>query len=213
MQHHLAGMQLPLHNECLSPKRLLRSADKSLARVLRHNPINPQYMYFPERLSFLEANIGIAVLVLIRGLVTTEQTIVDNWYAAKDYIVYAVQQTLAADHDAYSPGDKDDGCEVLYGRAGMLYALMYLRKALHNVQRVPQALRNDFAQLYDVTSDTTIQKLVDSIISRGKHGAYVMASEYRVQDVDRLPPLMWSWHGKRYIGGAHGIGMNIFFRC
>ncbi|KAF9524922.1 hypothetical protein CPB83DRAFT_877463 [Crepidotus variabilis] len=215
MEYHLAGMRIPLHSEILAPKKLLAIADKNLARVLRHNPINMEYMYSPSRLSFLETNIGVAVLVIIRGLVTTEQTIVDNWHPARDYLEYALRQTLAADADAYSPGDKEDGCEVLYGRAGMLYALLYLRKALDQAQVIPDMSETVLASLQVLTSDDTIQRLVDSIVTRGQHGGHVLASEFRAEDAKRLPPLMWSWRGKRYLGGAHGVAgiLQILLRC
>ncbi|KAF8960663.1 hypothetical protein BDZ97DRAFT_1905851 [Flammula alnicola] len=186
MEYHLSGMNLPLQNENMTPKVLLSAADKHLARVLRKNPINLEDMYSPNRLSFIESNIGIATLVLERGPWTSEQTIVDNWQAAKDYL-------------ELHPADKEDRCEVLYGRAGMVYALLHLRKAIGGQ---PQ---NEMASLDSLVSDITLSRLVDSIMVRGRHGAHALSSEFRMSGGPDLPPLMWMWHGKRYLGGAHGV--------
>lgn len=196
MQYHIAKMNVPLKSEVLDPKKLIATADRNLAEVLYRNPIN-RSMYSPTRLSFIETFIGIATLVLVRGPVTSEQIIRDNWRPAKEYLEFAVQLTLNDPNDF-----TDEGCEVLYGRAGLLYALSYLRNATQNYgpqERVP---------LENLISDTTISRLVDSIVFRGKRGAHFLSLGFRGSGAVNLPPLMWSWHGKRYLGAAHGVGKN-----
>jgi hypothetical protein len=86
----------------------------------------------------------------------------------------------------------DDGCEVLYGRAGLLYALLRLRHML-----------NCDAMVH-LTSDDVLRGLTDEIIRRGQEGATLYREQYHGSGM--TPPLMWLWHGKRYLGGAHGIG-------
>lgn len=202
MEYHIAQMQPPIHGDFLSPKHLINAADRNLARVLHYNPINAKYMYSPERLSFMETFIGIATLVLVRAPLTAEQIIVNNQQAAKEYLEYTLGLTLAAD-DALagrSTVDSADGSEVLYGRAGMLYALLYLRSAFRNCS-VEEKL--PFQRLI---SDSTLANLVDSIMARGRLGGDVLASEFKKKDAVELPPLMWVWHGKRYLGAAHGVG-------
>lgn len=197
MEYHLAGMPLPVMDESLTPKSLISSGDKHLARVIRHRP---GYAYSPTRLSFIESSVGIATLVLARGLWTQEESIINDWKAAKDHLETTIEQVLLEDSEVYSPGNKEDASEVLYGRAGLLYALLYLRKAIKGKQQ------QQIAPLESLVSDDNLGHLVDSIVNRGKHGAFSLSSEFRLDDRSRLPPLMWTWHGKRYLGGAHGVG-------
>lgn len=53
--------------------------------------------------------------------------------------------------------------------------------------------------------------LVDEIVARGRRGAKSYSGEARTHDKNslRAPALMWSWHGKRYLGGAHGVGGSL----
>jgi len=196
MQYHIAKMNVPLKSEVLDPKKLTAEADRNLAEVLYCNPIH-RSMYSPTRLSFIETFIGIATLVLVRDSVTSEPIIRDNWRPAKEYLEFAVQRTLDDPNDI-----TDEGCEVLYGRAGLLYALSYLRNAIRDYGQ------QERAPLEDLISDTTISRLVESIVSRGKRGAHFLSLEFGGSGAVNLPPLMWSWHGKRYLGAAHGVGKN-----
>ncbi|KAH9475889.1 LanC-like protein GCL2 [Psilocybe cubensis] len=204
MEYHLAGISIPLQHDALTPKSLIHVADQHLARVIRYRP---PYVYSFNRLSFIESGVGIAALVLSRGLWTSEPTIVGNWKAAKDFLESNVEQVLLEDAELYSPGEKEDGCEVLYGRAGLLYALLYLRNSISGKPH------HEIASLENLTSDSNLARLVDSIMSRGKHGAFSLASEFRMDDQPQLPPLMWTWHRKRYLGGAHAGILQILLAC
>ncbi|XP_069067603.1 lanC-like protein 2 isoform X1 [Pleurodeles waltl] len=77
-------------------------------------------------------------------------------------------------------GDLPD--ELLYGRAGYLYALLYL-----NTEISP-----------DTVPQETIKELVDAIIESGK----TLSKEER--KTDRCP-LLFQWHNKQYVGAAHGL--------
>lgn len=150
-----------------------------------------------------------------------------------------------------SPIHSDQGAEVLYGRAGLLYALLLLRsrlessgkisdQSLHRGQTPPllggeSSLAEIEAFVSSISSDDRISHLVVSIIRRGVSGALsyredVMHTlggantEAGIRADARLPALMWSWHKKRYLGGAHGVGMynfpfggvsvpNVLLRC
>lgn len=194
MQYHIAKLNVPLKSKVLDSKKLTSAADRNLAEVLYHNPIH-RGLYSPTRLSFIETSIGIATLVLVREPLTSEKIIRENWRSAKEYLEYTVDSTLSNPND-----NTDDGSEVLYGRAGLLYALLYLRNA---IQDYGQQQRTS---LENLISDTTISRLVDSIVSRGKRGAHLLS--LRNGGGENLPPLMWSWHGKQYLGAAHGVGKN-----
>ena len=70
--------------------------------------------------------------------------------------------------------------ELLYGRAGYLYTLLYLRRELGEAS-VPSMV---------------IRKVVEAIIRSGQ--AMARSSKSR-------SPLMYAWHDKVYIGAAHGL--------
>ncbi|XP_069504394.1 lanC-like protein 2 isoform X2 [Ambystoma mexicanum] len=72
--------------------------------------------------------------------------------------------------------------ELLYGRAGYLYALLYLNIEIGK-DTVPQEI---------------IKELVDAIIESGKN----LSKEER--KTDRCP-LLYQWHKKQYVGAAHGL--------
>ena len=70
--------------------------------------------------------------------------------------------------------------ELLYGRAGYLYTLLYLRAELGEAT-VPSML---------------IRKVVEAIIKSGQ----AMARSTKSRS-----PLMYAWHDKVYVGAAHGL--------
>ncbi|XP_075349832.1 lanC-like protein 2 isoform X2 [Mycteria americana] len=72
--------------------------------------------------------------------------------------------------------------ELLYGRAGYLYALLYLNTEI-GPDTVPQSV---------------IKEVIDAIIESGKN----FSKEER--KTDRCP-LLYQWHRKQYVGAAHGV--------
>jgi len=93
-----------------------------------------------------------------------------------------------------------DGCEVLYGRAGLLYALLFLRSNLTAEAYSDAPLTGEIKVL---TSFDTLRKLVDDVIDRGTMGAE--ATRPPGVAPSSWSPLMWSWHHKLYLGAAHGV--------
>ena len=175
--------------------------------------LDPKVIYSPNRLSFIESRIGVATLILSRGHLPSHHSISGNWQPAKDYLDYALQQTLAQvddEFEATSALDEHGGdsqCEVLYGRAGLLYALLYLRSSVHAHSREQREELE--GELENLLSDTVLTPLVDSIIKRGQFGARLLSSEpgaLHDAATGDLSPLMWKWHGRRYLGSAHGVG-------
>ncbi|KVH99114.1 LanC-like protein, eukaryotic, partial [Cynara cardunculus var. scolymus] len=73
--------------------------------------------------------------------------------------------------------------ELLYGRAGYLWACLFLNKNLGE----------------NTISSTQMRTVVDEIIKNGRN---LCTGE---------SPLMYEWHGKRYWGAAHGLAgiMNV----
>uniref|UniRef100_A0A6Q2YNF0 LanC lantibiotic synthetase component C-like 2 (bacterial) n=1 Tax=Esox lucius TaxID=8010 RepID=A0A6Q2YNF0_ESOLU len=72
--------------------------------------------------------------------------------------------------------------ELLYGRAGYLYALLYVNKEIGP----------------DTVDDTTIARVVTAILESGKN----LAKEEKKAE---KCPLLYEWHKKQYVGAAHGL--------
>ncbi|BDA45484.1 LanC-like protein 2 [Coccomyxa sp. Obi] len=72
-------------------------------------------------------------------------------------------------------------CELLYGRSGYLYALLFTRKYL--------GASSISAEL--------VKTIVQQIVTEGSREAA------RVNYNNM--PLLWQWHGKYYLGAAHGV--------
>lgn len=106
----------------------------------------------------------------------------------------------------------DNGCEVLYGRAGLLYVLHLLQAELASLHdrgvSTSQSENPAIATVASICSDTNVQAIVDDIMKRGKLGAREYQEELASlrDEREKAPPLMWRWHATRYIGVAHGVG-------
>jgi Lanthionine synthetase C-like protein len=72
-------------------------------------------------------------------------------------------------------------CEVLYGRAGALQVILFLRDELGDTS---------------LGSEVVVELACD-ILREGKRTAAAAS------DTDLL--LLWTWHGTRYLGAAHGV--------
>ncbi|XP_060527806.1 lanC-like protein 2 [Cylas formicarius] len=75
--------------------------------------------------------------------------------------------------------------EYLYGRAGFLYALLYVNK---HVSPKP-------------FNETVIRSVITAILLSGEK----LAKHLKI-DV----PLMWEWHGQKYLGAAHGASGILY---
>uniref|UniRef100_A4IIE7 LanC-like protein 2 n=1 Tax=Xenopus tropicalis TaxID=8364 RepID=A4IIE7_XENTR len=78
--------------------------------------------------------------------------------------------------------DTDLPDELLYGRAGYLYALLYVNNEI-SPDTVPPA---------------SIKEVVDAIIESGKN---LSKEEHKTERC----PLLYQWHKKQYVGAAHGL--------
>lgn len=95
--------------------------------------------------------------------------------AARVYL--NIVQTAASAHF-----DKD---EFLFGRAGVLFGLLWLQKVLGA----------------GVIPDASILTLGRAIVLSGRE--YVKAGKLQRRGFG-LPPMFWEWHHERYLGCAHG---------
>lgn len=92
-----------------------------------------------------------------------------------------LSRLLQLQRSVLSP-DSEMPDELLYGRAGYLFALLYINKEIGA----------------DTVDESTITKVTTAIVESGKN----MSAEQK--KTDRCP-LLYEWHKKQYIGAAHGL--------
>ncbi|KAL4705148.1 hypothetical protein ACJJTC_018719 [Scirpophaga incertulas] len=80
----------------------------------------------------------------------------------------------------------DSPDELLYGKAGYLYALLFVNK---------------YISVKDTIPSSHIEKVVEAIFESGKQFSKKMKSDC---------PLLWQWHDKVYFGAAHGMAGILF---
>lgn len=98
---------------------------------------------------------------------------------------------LDLDHKMGRSGhERDLPDELLYGRAGYLYALLLLRREL---ARDDPYIGSKCAQ---ILPDQLIRSVVQAILDSGLRTA--------AQRPDIPSPLVYFWHGSPYVGAAHG---------
>ncbi|CAL8311032.1 unnamed protein product [Merluccius merluccius] len=78
--------------------------------------------------------------------------------------------------------DSDVPDELLYGRVGYLFALLYVNKEIGG----------------DTVDEGSISKVVSTIMESGKN----LSAEQK--KMERCP-LLYEWHRKQYVGAAHGL--------
>lgn len=155
--------------------RLHTNSDRTLLSLSKSTVITS-----PSRASFIETPVGIACLIL-----TSKSPDKVALASCRTIIQSAIQSVVTeSSRDTWD----DDGCEVLYGRAGLLYGLLRLRK-------------NELVSVGD------LELVITSIMTRGRFGASVYRDS--IPNHQQSPALMWSWHGKRYLGAAHGVGKSL----
>jgi hypothetical protein len=145
---------------------------------------------------------GSAVLELTRQLLFAAETPkaasprVDSaddrarWKGALDTLTVHVKASLRPDSVVES--------EVLYGRAGLLWALLNLSETVADVGHGDDAKKTELA---DVVNGVTIQRLAEILVTLGREGSN------RFEEAFNEPaplPLLWHWHGKYYLGAMHG---------
>ncbi|XP_043960387.1 lanC-like protein 2 [Gambusia affinis] len=97
-----------------------------------------------------------------------------------------VSRLLQLQRSVISP-DNEMPDELLFGRTGYLFALLYVNKEIGA----------------DAVAEATITKVVTAIVESGKN----MSAEEK--KTDRCP-LLYEWHKKQYVGAAHGL-TGIFY--
>lgn len=151
--------------------------------MLNHMPNIHRHQPVAGRLSPIGSTTGPAVVELLQQMHSKKFD--------KDITMKAITTLRHAVKEA-TEVDDDGGDEVLYGRAGLLWALLNLRKekAERNVAWIPD----------DILGDDLISYIVMAILEAGRRGK----GKFGVEG------LMWEWHGKGYLGAYVGVSFSNF---
>jgi len=183
------------------------TAQQACARMVRS--VSLKSPKDASRVSFMETHVGCATLLIVQHLTRPEgeKPLLDchNYQRCVSILQSAVKLALYRPvHSPNVPLMPYDGCEVLYGRAGLLYTLLFLRSNVTAEICSDAPLTGDIKAL---VSFDTLRKVVDDVIERGTIGAE--ATRPPGVAPSAWPPLMWSWHHKSYLGAAHGVGKSM----
>ena len=183
------------------------TAQLACARMVRCVSLQPPKD--ASRVSFMETHVGCATVLIVQHLTRPEgeKPLLDchSYQRCVSVLRSAVKLALYRPVQASNvPLMPYDGCEVLYGRAGLLYALLFLRSNVMAETYSDAPLTEDIKSLI---SFDTLRKVVDDVIERGTMGAG--ATRPPGVAPSGWPPLMWCWHHKLYLGAAHGVGKSM----
>ncbi|PNF36632.1 LanC-like protein 2 [Cryptotermes secundus] len=149
-------------NSSTYAKRALDMAERVLSKLKNH------------RVSYLNGDAGPlaigAVLYHTQGAEAKSQHCIDR-------LKKMLPQVLNVNSDLPD--------EILYGRTGYLFALLYINKCLGR----------------DSIDSESMQQVVTAVLRSGQNLA---------KQEGRNVPLMYMWHGKYYLGGAHGIAGILY---
>lgn len=159
---------------------------KAKALLDAAGPPNPSHIR-SGRISPLDSSPGIAFVKILYSLYAPGGSADSQDLAALERAVHVAKE------------DDSETNEILYGRAGLLYALCELRSLLMRSGVQPDQ------RLVQLTSNTTLKALCDCIIRDGMDGT----------NDDDDEPLWFVWHGKQYLGTMHGTAgiLTVLLQC
>lgn len=209
MDWRVADLNLP----DIPSSELETTARHACARMIRCVSLKPPKD--ASRVSFMETHVGCATVLITQHLTRPEgeKPLLDyHGYQRclsilRSAVKLALYRPVQAENVPLAPYD---GCEVFYGRAGLLYALLFLRSNITTETYSDAPLAGEMKSLI---SFDTLRKIVDDIIDRGTIGAE--ATRPPAVAPSSWSPLMWSWHHKLYLGAAHGVAgiLQIIVSC
>lgn len=175
-------MYLRLSQQLPSPSL---PAAKLLELAAVHHPYPEFRMLGASRLSPIGSSVGPAVVELTRQLITSP--IEDDeseklWKTAASTLQQAIE--LAAEFESVE--ERSGATEVLYGQAGLLWAILNLRQLLDvvGVNFKENKYFKAFSRLVDAQA---IRELIDQLVSAGQSGKAKFEHQHRVEGI----PLMW----------------------
>lgn len=115
----------------------------------------------------------------------------DDWKKAIKSLKHAVNGSIEAE-DSY--GGKD---ELLYGRAGLLWAMLNLQLwANENATERAFLAEGRKHDLRSIAGADLVEEVFTEIVESGDAGAQVAQSERNMFGL----PMIWKWHGTLYLG-------------
>ncbi len=157
---HLASLRKAVDNE-EDRRRFLSKAHQHLKPCLTR--------LRGRRVSFLCGDAGPVTIKIILDYLHSRQNS-DDFEENKRRLLRIAEKSL-------DPSVPD---ELLYGRAGVLYALLLVRKECGD----------------DVVSDEVISRVAEAIVNSGRRLAKKRRSRFN---------LLYEWHESEYVGAAHGL--------
>ena len=95
-----------------------------------------------------------------------------------------------------------DSNELLYGRIGYVYSLLFVYKHLSDL------IQNNSGQLGIPVETIEIWKMLPDVILKA---AQKVILEGKTKSDRNVPEhLMYEWHNKKYLGAAHGVSGILF---
>lgn len=149
----------------------------------------------PGHVSPLDTHVGPAVIELLRQI---------HFKASSMSIWESCLKTLRQAVSVAISDDSLGGDDVLYGRAGLLWAMLALRNCFQE-GKGDEGHRSD---ILEIVNDDFIRSMVVKTVDAGQRGADAFEHEYphewhvllRHMGSTSSRPLMWPWHGKIYLG-------------
>ncbi|CAG8470877.1 26295_t:CDS:2 [Dentiscutata erythropus] len=129
----------------------------------------------PEHVGFLGSHVGPLALAVV-----VYETIENDTQKSLKYLEIILEKY-------HSLALNDDWNELLYGRTGYLYSLIFIRKYCKDNKEIMTRIGNE-----------KLKEIIDLIINDGR-------KRVTTDNTITRPALMWSWYGDEYIGAIHGI--------
>lgn len=180
VQFDAAGLEMSLGREFSAniPSMIFTLLPRLSSHRLKTRHISP-----------LDSTVGPALVYVLTTLEfpSSKNQEENEWATAVTTLTRAVEVAIE---------DKDNvsADEILYGRAGLLWAMLNL-EVWHNGNpgRIADEERQD---LEKVVGMSLVDKVFGNIIEAGDAGATMFEDISRQTEL----PLLWKWHGKLYLG-------------
>ncbi|RWS26449.1 lanC-like protein 2 [Leptotrombidium deliense] len=112
---------------------------------------------------------GTAGAISLAAIIYHEQSMTDKSDEMLKRLI-----SIDSKHESYD--------EMLYGRAGILYSLMFAKQSI---------------ETQSIINSTHIRSVIEQILKSGQKTAQ--------KECKGKPPLFYLWHDKAYVGAAHGL--------
>ncbi|KAK9482880.1 hypothetical protein V1527DRAFT_454615 [Lipomyces starkeyi] len=189
----LAFLRLEQQAPSLTEKGESPLPDFHQLAIQRILPRGPQLPLQPGQLSPIGSSSLAAVVLRILASSTAGNAASRISEDDISYIHKAVELALGHGRVIHRRGHNMGGDEVLYGRAGLLWAILNIRTQVFDTE-----IREALLPVFEA-----VPRLVDVIIEAGRQGARDFAQIHGEQNA---LPLMWMWlEGYYGLGAVHGM--------